>query len=217
MTPAPTPPPGFDLLAELNRQRILAIVRGHDVDGCFAAAMTLLEEGMNLVEVSLTGRDAVSVLARLRSAAPDALVGAGTVMTHEQVHHVHDSGARFVVTPCLAPSVASAGAVGLPVLCGALTASEVLEATVRGAAAVKVFPASAFGPQYIAALGAPFPRTAFVAVGGVGVDNIDAYLDAGAVAVGLGSPLIGDAAEGGDLGELRRRTRAALAVTGADR
>ena len=134
------------------------------------------------------------------------------MLTDEQVHDVHDSGARFVVTPGLAPSVASAGAIGLPVLCGALTPSEVLEATRRGATAVKVFPASALGPHYIAALGAPFPAASFVAVGGVGVDAIDAYLDAGAVAVGLGSPLLGDAAEGGDLGELGRRTRAALAV-----
>ena len=213
----PTPPPSIDLVAELKRRRVLAIVRGHDADSCFHAAMTLLDEGLNLLEVSLTGRDALSVIARLRNAAPDALVGAGTVLTDEQVRHVHHSGARFVVTPGLAPSVASAGAIGLPVLCGALTPSEVLEATRRGAAAVKVFPASALGPQYIGALGAPFPHICLVAVGGVGVDDIDAYLDAGAVAVGLGSPLLGDAPDGGDLSGLKRRTRAALAAAGADR
>jgi 2-dehydro-3-deoxyphosphogluconate aldolase/(4S)-4-hydroxy-2-oxoglutarate aldolase len=213
----PTPPPSIDLPAELKRQRVLAIVRGHDADGCFHAAMTLLDEGLNLLEVSLSGRDALSVIARLRKAAPDALVGAGTVLTDEQVRRVHDSGARFVVTPGLAPSVASAGAIGLPVLCGALTPSEVLEATRLGAAAVKVFPASALGPQYIAALGAPLPHICLVAVGGVGVDDIDAYLDAGAVAVGLGSPLLGDAPDGGDLSGLKRRTRAALAAAGADR
>ena len=73
------------------------------------------------------------------------------------------------------------------------------------------------GPQYIGALDAPFPHICLVAVGGVGVDDIDAYLEAGAVAVGLGSPLLGDAADGGDLNGLRRRTRAALAAAGADR
>src|SRR5215203_2454565 len=97
----PTPPPSIDLVAELQRQRVLAIVRGHDADGCFRAAMTLLDEGLNLLEVSLSGRHALSVITRIRNAAPDALVGAGTVLTDEQVRHVHDNGARFVVTPGL--------------------------------------------------------------------------------------------------------------------
>ena len=97
---------------ELTRQRILAIVRSDDANGCFHAAMTLIEEGVNLVEVSLSGHDAVDVITRVRNAAPDALVGAGTVLTREDAQAVYESGALFVVTPGLAPSVAAAGEIG---------------------------------------------------------------------------------------------------------
>jgi 2-dehydro-3-deoxyphosphogluconate aldolase/(4S)-4-hydroxy-2-oxoglutarate aldolase len=213
--PTPTPPLGFDLVDELMRQRILAIVRSDNANGCYYAAMTLIEEGVNLVEVSLSGHGAVDVITRVRNAAPDALVGAGTVLTREDTQAVYESGALFVVTPGLAPSVAAAGEIGLPILCGALTPTEVIEAMGQGATAVKVFPAFAWGPGYIAALRAPFPDTPLVAVGGVGIDDIGAYLEAGAVAVGLGSPLLGDTAKGGDLEGLRRRARAALSAAAA--
>ena len=197
------------------RQRILAIVRSDDANGCFQAAMTLIEEGVNLVEVSLSGHGAVDVITRVRNAAPDALVGAGTVLTREDTQAVYESGALFVVTPGLAPSVAAAGEIGLPILCGALTPTEVIEAMGHGATAVKVFPAFAWGPDYIAALRAPFPDTPLVAVGGVAIDDIGAYLAAGAVAVGLGTPLLGDTAHSGDIEGLRRRARAALSATAA--
>ena len=215
MIPTPTPPLGFDLVDELMRQRILAIVRSDNANGCYYAAMTLIEEGVNLVEVSLSGHGAVDVITRVRNAAPDALVGAGTVLTREDTQAVYESGALFVVTPGLAPSVAAAGEIGLPILCGALTPTEVIEAMGQGATAVKVFPAFAWGPDYIAALRAPFPDTPLVAVGGVAIDDIGAYLAAGAVAVGLGTPLLGDTAKSGDLEGLRRRARAALSATAA--
>ena len=81
-----------------------------------------------------------------------------------------------------------------------------------GASAVKLFPASAGGPAYLRALRDPLPDIPFLAVGGVGLDDVEAYLKAGAIGVGVGSPLVGDAASGGDLGALRDRARSYLAV-----
>jgi 2-dehydro-3-deoxyphosphogluconate aldolase/(4S)-4-hydroxy-2-oxoglutarate aldolase len=77
----------------------------------------------------------------------------------------------------------------------------------RGATAVKLFPASAGGPGYLKALRDPFPGIPFIAVGGVGLGEAAAYWEAGAIAVGLGGPLFGDAASGGDLAPVRERAR----------
>ena len=100
----------------------------------------------------------------------------------------------------------------MPVLPGALTASEVLQAWRTGAAAVKVFPASLGGPGYIAALRAPLPHIPLVPTGGVTIETAAGYLEAGAVAVGMGAPLIGDAAAGGSLDGLRERAAALVAA-----
>lgn len=106
------------------------------------------------------------------------------------------------MTPALVDGLAS---FGVPVLMGALTPSEVEAALARGADAVKLFPGSFGGPGYLKALRDPFPEVPFVPVGGVDATAARAYLDRGAIAVGVGSPLVGDAADGGDLDQLRAR------------
>lgn len=87
-----------------------------------------------------------------------------------------------------------------------------LSALASGASAVKIFPASVFGPDYIKALRGPIPDAPLIPVGGIDIDQVAAYLRAGATAVGLGGPLLRDAAEGGDLEDLRRRARRLLAA-----
>jgi len=97
---------------------------------------------------------------------------------------------------------------GLPVIGGALTPTEVAASLDAGVAAVKLFPASLGGVSYLRALRDPFPDVPFVPVGEVDASAAQAYLAAGAVAVGVGSPLVGDAASGGSLDALRARARA---------
>jgi 2-dehydro-3-deoxyphosphogluconate aldolase/(4S)-4-hydroxy-2-oxoglutarate aldolase len=113
------------------------------------------------------------------------------------------------VTPALCPDVATAaGELGVPVVMGVFTPSEIVAAMRAGATAVKLFPASTVGPDYVAAIRQPLPDLPLVVVGGVRVEDAAAYLRAGALAVGVGSPLIGDACAGGSLDELRQRARA---------
>ncbi|MFG1914461.1 bifunctional 4-hydroxy-2-oxoglutarate aldolase/2-dehydro-3-deoxy-phosphogluconate aldolase [Micromonospora sp. NPDC048898] len=196
----------MNLLDELRTHRLLAIVRGPDPAAALAAVLTLAESGVALVEVSLTGADALGVIRRARAAlGPDHALGAGTVLSAEDARAAADAGAGFLVTPAIAPSLAEGGRLGLPVLAGALTPTEVVQATAGGATAVKLFPASLGGPDYLGALRDPFPGTAFVPVGGIDADGARHYLDRGAVAVGVGSPLLGDAVRGGDLAALRER------------
>jgi 2-dehydro-3-deoxyphosphogluconate aldolase / (4S)-4-hydroxy-2-oxoglutarate aldolase len=201
----------------LRRSRLVAIVRGADPRSALDTVLTLFDVGVPMVEVSLTTADAEGVIAQARDAlGRDALLGCGTVVTADDARRGADAGAGFVVTPALGPGLATAIELGLPVLGGAFTPSEVVAAMTRGADAVKLFPAQLGGTGYLRALRDPFPGLPIVPVGGVDAEQAQAYLAAGAAAVGVGSPLVGDAASGGALDALRERARAFLAAVAAE-
>jgi 2-dehydro-3-deoxyphosphogluconate aldolase/(4S)-4-hydroxy-2-oxoglutarate aldolase len=203
------------LLAGLRQARLLAIVRGTDGAAAAQAALAAMEEGFQYVEIALTTPGALEAISEVRAAAPaGCFVGAGTVLTKQDVDNVAVAGGQFIVTPSLVPSIEEAASRGLAVLAGALTPSEAFEAMNRGATAVKLFPASIGGPGYLKALRDPFPEIPFIAVGGVGLDEAAGYWGAGAIAVGLGGPLFGDAASGGDLAPMRERARRFVALAG---
>ncbi|WP_405923063.1 bifunctional 4-hydroxy-2-oxoglutarate aldolase/2-dehydro-3-deoxy-phosphogluconate aldolase [Streptomyces sp. NBC_00035] len=204
----------MDLQAALAAHRLVAIVRGDDPEAAIRTVLTLADEGIELIEVSLSGKDALSVIERAREAlGPDRPLGAGTVLTAEDARAAQRAGADFVVTPGLGDGIAAARELGLPVLAGVMTPTEILAARPLGVAALKIFPAAeAGGPAYLKALRGPFPHELFVPVGGVDEAAARAYLAAGATAVGVGSPLIGDAADGGSVSALRDRARAFLTV-----
>ncbi|MFD8126127.1 bifunctional 4-hydroxy-2-oxoglutarate aldolase/2-dehydro-3-deoxy-phosphogluconate aldolase [Streptomyces sp. S1A1-8] len=208
----------MNLLAALRAHRLLAIVRGSDPDAALTTVLTLAEEGVTLIEVSLSGRDALDVIARARTAlGPDATLGAGTVLSSDDARAAQKAGAAFLVTPGVSDGIATGRELELPVLAGVMTPTDILQAQRLGADALKLFPAgSAGGPGYLRDLRGPFPDLPFVPVGGVDAPAAADYLREGAIAVGVGSPLIGDAAEGGDLTALRERARAFLHVVRAD-
>jgi len=119
-----------------------------------------------------------------------------------------------MVTPSITPAVNYAAGQDIGVLSGAYTPTEVQQALELGVAAVKLFPAAALGPQYVKALLDPFPYAAIIPVGGVTLELAKEYLAVGAIAVGAGGPLLGDAAHpGGDLDALRDRARAFVKQT----
>jgi 2-dehydro-3-deoxyphosphogluconate aldolase/(4S)-4-hydroxy-2-oxoglutarate aldolase len=202
----PSLSPGFD--ETLRESRLLAIVRGDQPDAIRATVDTLFDAGVRLVEVSITGGTALRVISSLVGGVPEGcLLGAGTVRTEADVAGVGEAGGQFVVTPALTDAVPAAVGAGLPVLAGGLTPTEIETALEIGATAVKLFPASLGGPAYLSALRQPFPDVPLVPVGGVGVAEAKDYLARGAIAVGVGSPLVGDAASGGDLGALAERAK----------
>jgi 2-dehydro-3-deoxyphosphogluconate aldolase/(4S)-4-hydroxy-2-oxoglutarate aldolase len=214
------------LLSGIKEVRVVGIVRGSDGRAAAKAAVAAMEEGFRFVEIALTTPGALDAIREVRSAAPaGCFVGAGTVLTAQDVLDVAEAGAQFTVTPALAESIGESARQGIPVLAGALTPSEAYEAVNRGATAVKLFPASIGGPGYLKAVRDPFPEIPFIAVGGVGLGEATGYWEAGAIAVGVGGPLFGDAASGGDLGPVRERARGfvslaadfdrRMAVTGA--
>ncbi|MFC4587361.1 bifunctional 4-hydroxy-2-oxoglutarate aldolase/2-dehydro-3-deoxy-phosphogluconate aldolase [Sphaerisporangium corydalis] len=198
----------MELLGLLWKKHLMAVIRGSDPEASFQTACVLAEEGIDVIEVSLTGAGALKVISRIGAELGDRVVlGASTVMTRDEAGQARDAGVAFIVTPAMCEGAARGVELGVPTVIGALTPSEVWSASASGAMAVKVFPASVFGPSYVASLRGPFPRVPLIPMGGIEADQMAAYLDAGAVAVGIGSPLIGDAADGGDLAGLRERAR----------
>ena len=177
----------------LESSPLLGIVRFHDGGDVSGAMEALVSGGIELVEVTI---DTPGALAAVERAAGDGrVVGVGTVVSVEQVRACAAAGARFVVSPGLiADVIRDARELGLEPVPGVFTATEILTATAAGARVMKLFPASCGGPSYLRALRGPFPTTALVPTGGVRLDEIVAYFDAGATVVALGSALVGRSA-----------------------
>lgn len=192
----------------LRAERCVAIIRGASVAHFASTAAALVDEGIGVLEFPLTTD---GVLPELRSIVEElgdrAHVGVGSVTTVQQATASHEAGAAFLVTPNFDGAViAFASSVGLPILAGAFSPTEVFTAWNAGATAVKLFPASVGGPGYVRELiRGPFPDVPLIPTGGVAFADIADYLDAGAVAFGLGTSLLGSAPDGGDHDDLRRR------------
>jgi 2-dehydro-3-deoxyphosphogluconate aldolase/(4S)-4-hydroxy-2-oxoglutarate aldolase len=196
------------LRASLERARVLAILRRSDIG---EVVLDLLEQlhsaGVRAVEVTLDRPEAPDALRRLvERAPPDTMIGAGTVVTTEQVDTVADAGASFVVCPHLDPRVIERGlARGVPVIPGIATATEIVTARRTGAEVLKLFPAGPLGIAYMKALLGPFRDAAFVPTGGITVDEVAAWIEAGAICVGLGGGLVGSDGVDPRVGEVLRR------------
>lgn len=185
-----TPEEVRDRLGELA---VIAVVRARTPDDALAIAHQLLEGGLQAIEITYTVPEANNVIRQLTTHSP-ALVGAGTIVTSEQLTGAIDSGANFVVSPVnptfLLPEADQADVLAIP---GCATPNEMWRATQAGALAVKAFPAAQLGgPAYLRDLAGPLPDLRVMSSGGIGINDISAYLDAGAWCVGIGSPLAGE-------------------------
>lgn len=199
----------LQLPRELRATGIVAIARAASSGKVEAAVEMLVGAGITCIELPLTTPGAIETIAALvKSYADSACVGAGTVLTNDQASACIDAGAAFLVSPSAVPEVVEfAAARGVPCLPGALTPTEIVAAWRTGAAAVKLFPASMGGARYLRDVRAPLPDIPIVPTGGVAIDDVGAYIAAGAVAIGVGGPLFGDALDDGDLGALAARAR----------
>ncbi len=150
-----------------------------------------LAGGLRNLEVTMNSTGAEDLIRLARELVGDeGNVGAGTVTTLDELHRALGAGASFIVTPVIVPDVIRACVErGVPVLPGAMTPTEILTAWRLGATMVKVFPADQLGPAHIKAVKAPFPEIPLMPTGGVTVETLPAFHQAGAEAFGVGSPL----------------------------
>jgi 2-dehydro-3-deoxyphosphogluconate aldolase/(4S)-4-hydroxy-2-oxoglutarate aldolase len=176
----------------LAGQRVMAILRGLPADETVAVAGKLWDAGVTVLEVPIGSPDAVPALKAAVDAAKERglRVGAGTVITADQVRAAVGAGAQYTVAPGFDPLVLAASlAAGLPHLPGVGTATEVQRAWLAGCRWLKAFPAAALGPAWISGLKGPFPDVNFVATGGLKVADASTFLAAGARVVALGAAL----------------------------
>ena len=196
--------------AAVSASGVVAVLRAPTADGFSAVADVLVAAGVTALEVTLTSRGALEAISGLRrQLSGDVVVGAGTVLTDDDAKAAVDAGAAFLVSP-----VGGLGPQAVPFYPGAFTPTEVHAAHRAGAPLIKLFPAGGLGPGYLKDLRGPLPDVRIMPTGGIGLDDSATGLTAGAVAVGVGGPLIGDAATGVSLTALAARARHAVdAVT----
>lgn len=181
-----------DIAATIERLGVVAIIRMKDPAKLRAVFDALADGGVRAIEVTMTVPGAVGLIAQLaRSLPAGILLGAGTVIDRDTANAVVDAGARFIVSPAFRREVVTVCLErGIAACPGCFSPTEILDAHEMGADIVKVFPATALGPQYIKDLRAPMPQLKLMPTGGVSLDNAGDWIRAGAVAVGVGSALL---------------------------
>lgn len=200
---------------------IIAIVRGDHATHIAELADALYSGGVRVMEVTLNSPGALAMIALLsRQWSGKMLIGAGTVLTAEQVEAAADAGATFCVSPdTFAPVIERTLSLGLEPVPGAYTPTEIRTAIRAGAKFIKLFPAMPAGPTYLNQIRAPLNDVQFVPTGGVDESNIAAFVRAGAVAFGIGSSLVpktlNDAALAGVEESARRLTKLFATATAA--
>ncbi|HQR32056.1 MAG TPA: bifunctional 4-hydroxy-2-oxoglutarate aldolase/2-dehydro-3-deoxy-phosphogluconate aldolase [Blastocatellia bacterium] len=202
-------------LKQIETGKIVAILRGDFGGREEELVAAMVEGGLTAVEVTLNSRDVFDAINRLaKRFGSEIAVGAGTVLTPNEVVRAADAGAQFIVSPnrdvAVIEQTKKLGLVSLP---GCFTPSEVVEAINAGADAAKLFPANSLGPAFVKALRGPLPNIRTVPTGGVTAELARDYFAAGAWAIGAGSELIGkDWFADGGLERLRERTAAFVAA-----
>ncbi|WP_427170921.1 bifunctional 4-hydroxy-2-oxoglutarate aldolase/2-dehydro-3-deoxy-phosphogluconate aldolase [Arthrobacter sp. 92] len=206
------PQPSQTLLAH----PVIAVLRASHAREYAPVIEALIAGGVRSIELTLTTEGVFQEIAELKTRFADAAeIGVGTVTDAEQAQRALDAGADYLVTPVTVPEVIRAAVNrGVPVFPGAYSPTEMHTAWSLGATAVKLFPASVVGPGYIGQVHGPFPGLPIIPSGGVSIQDVPKWLQAGALAVSLGGPLLGDAFKGGDLSALTERAAEVTRLVG---
>lgn len=205
----------------VDQEKIIAIVRGVDPDTCLKVAEALYAGGIRLLEVTFPQKNpelfqaTADAIAMIKSAFAGRMrIGAGTVLTVEQVEMAANAGAEYIISPNVDTDVIrrtlELGLVSMP---GALTPSEVMIAHNAGADYVKLFPIGVMGTAYVKAIMAPISHVKMLAVGNISSDNAADYLKAGVVGLGVGGKLVNkDAIAAGDFDKLTKAAEELVAA-----
>ena len=179
-------------LAHILENKVVAIVRGAKPADLLKIAQAVEAGGIRMMEVTLNSPGALASIEEIsRAMEGKLLVGAGTVLDPESARAALLAGAKFIISPTLNKKTIRMtkryGAVSIP---GAYTATEILKAYEYGGDIIKVFPAGASGASYFKDIAGPLPHIPLMPTGGVSLDNIKGFAEAGAKAFGLGSSLV---------------------------
>ncbi|MEV8084967.1 bifunctional 4-hydroxy-2-oxoglutarate aldolase/2-dehydro-3-deoxy-phosphogluconate aldolase [Pseudarthrobacter oxydans] len=191
----------------LLKTPVIAVLRASHAREFRPVIDALVQGGISTIELTLSTEGVFDALPDLvREFGSEADIGVGTITSRNQANRALVGGAAFLVTPTMNIEVVkTCAARGIPVYPGGLTPTELFEGWNAGATAVKVFPASTVGPGYLAQLRGPFPDIQVIPSGGVGTADAVAWIEAGAMAVSIGGPLLQDVFHNADLVGLAKR------------
>ncbi len=181
-----------EILNQLLDDKLVAILRADSGDLLVEASRAMVRGGIRSLEITMTVPGAIDILKQAREELGDeVLLGAGTVLDAETARLVILAGADFIVSPHTDPEIIQmAKRYSKPILPGAFTPTEVIQAWQMGADIVKIFPSDPIGPKYIKNLRGPLPQVRLMPTGGVDLDTIGDFFAAGACAVGIGGSLL---------------------------
>lgn len=202
-------------LNALQARRVVAVVRAPSPKLALEAASVLIDNGITGIEITFTTPAAAMAIEKcVERHGEEALIGAGTILTTDQVTAASQAGADFLVSPGTDGDLADAMVnTGLAVMTGVLSPTEIMKALSHGVHVMKVFPGSLGGPGYLGALKGPFPDLRFMPTGGVSAKNLGDWLSQGAFAVGAGGDLVPSRALAvGDFDDIQERARAYVAA-----
>jgi len=199
-----------DLTNRLCEKGVIAIVRARSSEQLVEVAEALLAGGVDCIEITMTTPNALEVISSCRRSLGDrALIGVGSVLSPYAATQAIAAGAQFVVSPVFKQEIITvAHRVDLPCVPGALSPTEIFRASEAGADLVKVFPGGLLGPEYLRALLAPMPHLKLTPTGGVNLETAAAWIEAGAVTLGIGSALVTKSALArGEMGQIELLAR----------
>jgi 2-dehydro-3-deoxyphosphogluconate aldolase/(4S)-4-hydroxy-2-oxoglutarate aldolase len=199
------------LIEQLKQAPIIAILRGIAQEKADATAQALADGGIVFLEVTLNTDGALDMITRFKAVHGHRMrIGAGTVLNLAMAKEAVEAGAEYILSPNLNEEVIYfAQEHGIDVWPGTMTPTEIVRAYEAGAQAVKVFPMGSLGLNYLKEIRAPLNHIPMIATGGVDLHNINDFLDAGAIAVGIGGNLIDKKhMQAGDFTAIEKRARA---------
>jgi len=191
--------PKLNVVSKIIDAGLVAIVRAESSEQAARIVEACAEGGVAALEVTFTVPGALDVISRVAEAAKaqGILLGAGTVLDPETARAAILAGAQFIVSPCIKLETARlCNRYQVPYMPGAATIKEIVEAMECGADIVKLFPGEQFAPSFIKAARAPLPQAALMPTGGVSLENVEQWIEAGSVAVGVGGSLTAGAKRG---------------------
>lgn len=204
-------PAKAEVVNRIKSERAIAVIRTDSIDSALGAAKAAIAAGFRAIEITFSFADAAQAIGALTVNNEDdlLLVGAGTILTPEQVREAFGAGARFLVSPCVLPEVIDAAhELDIAMIPGAFTPTEIYTAYSLGADIVKIFPAVKFGPEYLRAIRGPLPQIPIMPTSGVDASNVGEWFRAGAVAVGAVSSVFDPVLiRNGQWDELTKRAR----------
>lgn len=178
----------YEVLQKLTESKVVAVIRGENAEEAIQLSKAAVEGGIQAIEITYTIPNAGDVFRALEKSK--ALLGAGSVLDPETARNALLVGAQFIVSPHFNKEIASlCNRYSVPYLPGCMTVESMIEALEAGCDVLKLFPASNFEPSFIRSVNGPLPHVQIMPTGGIHLGNIKEWIQAGAVAVGIGSDL----------------------------